>query len=375
MITYSIQAILIALLVLIVRNRNGRVDFYTMIATSIWTIVVIAIYFRYGEEQVLFYSNDQLWHQQLISIYLKAGIHLNITDIINYRYVVTIPAMIASNFGINPMLAIKAMQLIFLLCTYDEAKKFILDRNSSFPLWKMYLIVGPTSIFISTLALRDLFIVYFTMVCFLRPTLRPRLIALVFVFLLRPHLAVAICVGAIVSSLIGLRQKNRDLPNLVFSSIILYAFGAYSYFVGASIQSGLSFRLPVSVFSIEKFVRLFSNLVGLQFLTLGPEVVNLPISQLLLSRIVFIESLIVPVLFLLTILRHREQLGAMKRSLLFSFVFLFGLTSQTDWNSSRQNLPFLAVMATFAVASLAQRQSSQNVPQSRKPILAITNDW
>jgi len=374
MITYSIQAISIALLVLAVRHRNGRVDSYTLIATSIWTVVVIAIYFNYREDQVLFYSNDQLWHRTLISVYLKEGINLNISDVINHRYIITLPAMIASKFGINAMLAIKAMQLVLLLCTYDEAKKFILNRMPSFSLWHMYLIVGPTSIFLSTLALRDIVIVYFTMVCFLRPTLRPKLIALVFVYLLRPHLAVAFLVGSVASYLIGLRHKRWDIYNLIFGSIILYAFGAFSYFVGVSSRAGGPLRLPDSVFAIEKFVRFFSNLVGLQFLTLGPELVESPISRLLLSRIVLIESLIVPVLFLLTILRHREQLGAMKRALLFSFVFFFGLTSQTDWNSTRQNLPFLAVMATFAVASLALRENSQAAPETRRPTLTNTNE-
>ena len=365
MLNYSIQAIIIASLVLMVRCRRGRVDFYTLIATSIWTVVVIAIYFKYREDQVLFYSNDQLWHQQLISVYLKAGIHLNIPDIISMRYIVTIPAMIASKFGVNAMLAIKAMQLVFLLCTYDEAKKFILNHKASFSLWQMYLIVGPTSLFISTLALRDTVIVYFTVVCFLRSTWRPKLIALVFVFLLRPHLAAAICVGGVTSTLIGLRHKKWALPNLVFGSVILYAFGAFSYFVGGSIQAGNTFRLPISVFTQAKFTRLFANFVGLQFLTLGPSVVNLQISQLLLSRIIFFESLIIPVLFLLTILRHRERLGAMKQSLLFSFIFLYGLTSQTDWNSSRQNLPFLTVMATLGVASLTPRINSREVLKNR----------
>ena len=373
LLSYSLQVLAIALSVLAFRVRRGRVDFYTLTAISIWTVVVIAIYFKYREDQVFFYSNDQLWHQQLISVYLKAGIHLNIPDIISNRYIITIPAMIASKFGVNAMLAIKAMQLVFLLCTYDEAKKFILDRKTSFSLWHMYLIVGPTSLFISTLALRDTVIVYFTVICFLRSTWRPKLIALVFVFLLRPHLAVAIFVGSVASTLIGSRHKKWELPNLMLGSIILYAFGAFSYFVGANIQAGLPFRLPESVFAQAKFTRLFANFVGLQFLTLGPSVVNLQIGQLLLSRVIFIESLLVPVLFLLTILRHREQLGAMKQSLLFSFIFLYGLTSQTDWNSSRQNLPFLAVMATLGVASLTLRMNSREVLKNRIRVNAKTH--
>lgn len=372
MLNYSIQAVAVAVSVLAIKSRRGRVDSYALLAVVLWTIAVIAIFYRYGQEQVLFYSNDQLWHQQLISVYLKSGIHLNIPEIINNRYIVTVPALIASKFGFDPMLAIKVIQLVMLLSTYEEAKKFVQNHKRNFHTWHMYLIVGPTSLFISALALRDLVIVYVTMIFFLRSKIRQKLLALFFIFLLRPHLAVAVCVGSITTQLIGLRRKNAQLPFLLSGSFFLYIFGTFSYYVGANIQTGMRLRLPESVLSQEKFVRLFLNFVGLQFLALGPSIVNLRIDQLLLSRLVFFESLLVPILFVATFFRFYETLGNLKNSLFFSFIFLYGLTSQTDWNSSRQNLPFLAVMATLAVVSF--NQQTEIIPISDKKVFGVVKD-
>jgi hypothetical protein len=35
-----------------------------------------------------------------------------------------------------------------------------------------------------------------------------------------------------------------------------------------------------------------------------------------------------------------------------SFLFFYGIVSQTTWNSTRQNIPFLACMGVLAVADI-----------------------
>jgi hypothetical protein len=47
-----------------------------------------------------------------------------------------------------------------------------------------------------------------------------------------------------------------------------------------------------------------------------------------------------------------RQLRGSAFVILSSFVFYLGLVSQTDFNSTRQNIPFLAAMGIVAVANI-----------------------
>ena len=64
--SYSIQAIFFALVAVVVVSRSKKTDLYQFALISIWLVGVIAIYARYRADQVLFYSNDQVFHQQVI---------------------------------------------------------------------------------------------------------------------------------------------------------------------------------------------------------------------------------------------------------------------------------------------------------------------
>jgi len=68
--SYSIQAIFFALVAVVVVSRSKKTDLYQFALISIWLIGVIVIYARYKDDQVLFYSNDQLFHFRVIDYYL-----------------------------------------------------------------------------------------------------------------------------------------------------------------------------------------------------------------------------------------------------------------------------------------------------------------
>ena len=69
--SYSIQAIFFALVAVVVVSRSKKTDLYQFALISIWLIGVIAIYARYAEDKVLFYSNDHHFHQLVIDYYLS----------------------------------------------------------------------------------------------------------------------------------------------------------------------------------------------------------------------------------------------------------------------------------------------------------------
>lgn len=366
MLSYTLQVVAFSVVLLSLQIRRWHIDVYVIAVIMTWTIATLFIFFRYRQDQVLFYSNDQLWHRELIEQYLGNGLHFNLKEIMGARYVITLPAFIASKFGVDPILAIKMMQLVFLLLTYREGKRFIEKNNVDFRLWQTIFFVGPTSVFLSTLALRDLVIVYFTTQVFLRDSINRKLLGITVVFLLRPHLAVAILAGWFISYLISGRIQRLSLPVLLGTSLFCYTVGAVSYFIGSTVQEGIPLQFPDKVFTQYKFVRMFANFVGLQFLTLDETAVQLSITQLLLARIIFVDTFLIPITFLVIILSRRGRISRLNDHVLLSFIFFFGLTSQSDWNSSRQNLPFLTIMGLVAVVEI-MRSKPRVGPRVHKP--------
>ena len=119
--SYSIQAVFFALVAVVVVSRSKKTDLYQFALISIWLIGVIAIYARYREGQVLFYSNDQDFHKLIIDYYIPVeGIHLN--AFFGLRYVLTIPVYLIAKLGFDAMLLLKFIQLVFLLLLYRQAK-------------------------------------------------------------------------------------------------------------------------------------------------------------------------------------------------------------------------------------------------------------
>ena len=57
-------------------------------------------------------------------------------------------------------------------------------------------------------------------------------------------------------------------------------------------------------------------------------------------------------LFLIATFRHPDFLTRYKILTIQSFLFFYGVVSQTTWNSTRQNIPFLACMGVLAVADI-----------------------
>lgn len=352
--SYSIQAIFFALVAVVVVSRSRKTDLYQLTLISIWLVGVIAIYARYGEDQVLFYSNDQLFHRDVLEYYLTVeGIQLR--EIINLRYLLTVPVYLVSILGFNPMLIIKILQLSALLLVYKRSQQFLIEQSLQIRFWQLPLIAGPILIFMSLLSLRDVILAYFALLFVSSGDRNTRIIGLGGAFLLRPHLGVALAIGFILSSFYS-RWKPK-YQSIAFSAVALFSYGigTIAYWIGAVIQKGVSFDTPRTVFSQFKFSQLAANFFGLQFLALNnPDraIVDASTFALLLSRLVFFDTLLIPVLFLIAVFRHPEFLTKQKVLTFHAFMFFYGVVSQTSFNSTRQNIPFLACMGVLAVADI-----------------------
>ena len=352
--SYSIQAIFFALVAVVVVSRSKKTDLYQFALISIWLVGVIAIFARYRADQVLFYSNDQLFHQDVIEYYLPVeGIHIQ--EMIGLRYLLTVPVYFVSLLGFNAMLIIKFLQLSALLLVYNRSKKFMSEQFLTIRFWQLPLIAGPILIFMSLLSLRDVLLAYFALLFVSSSDRNSRILALGGAFLLRPHLGVALAVGYILSSFYSRWKPKFQIIACSVVALLSYGLGTIAYWVGAVIQKGVSFDSPRTVFSQFKFSQLAANFFGLQFLALNnpdSRIVDASTFALLFSRLVFFDTLLVPMLFLIAVYRHPEFLTKQKVLTFHAFLFFYGVVSQTSFNSTRQNIPFLACMGLLAVADI-----------------------
>jgi hypothetical protein len=352
--SYSIQAIFFALVAVVVVSRSKKTDLYRFALISIWLIGVIVIFARYKDDQVLFYSNDQLFHRDVIEYYLTVE-GIQVREIISLRYLLTVPVYFISLLGFDAMLIIKFLQLGALLLLYKRSQQFLSEQSLQIRFWQLPLIAGPILIFMSLLSLRDVVLAYFALLFVSSSDRNSRILGLGGAFLLRPHLGVALAIGFILSSFYS-RWKPK-FQSIAFSAVALFSYGigTIAYWIGAVIQKGVSFDTPRTVFSQFKFSQLAANFFGLQFLALNnPDraIVDASTFALLLSRLVFFDTLLIPVLFLIAVFRHPEFLTKQKVLTFYAFMFFYGVVSQTSFNSTRQNIPFLACMGLLAVADI-----------------------
>ena len=352
--SYSIQAVFFALVAVVAVSRSKKTDLYQFALISVWLVGVIAIYARYREDQVLFYSNDQLFHQDVIEYYLSIE-GIRIREIISLRYLLTVPVFLISLLGFNAMLMIKFLQLSALLLVYNRSKKFMSENFLMIRFWQLPLIAGPLLVFMSLLSLRDVLLAYFALVFVSSSDRNSRILGLGGAFLLRPHLGVALAFGFILSYFYS--KWKPKLQGLALSSIALlsYATGTIAYWIGVVIQKGVNFDTPKTTFTQLKFFQLAANFFGLQFLTLNDpdnQIVDTSTFSLLLSRLVFSETILIPMLFLIAVFRHPDFLTKQKTLTLLAFFFFYGVVSQTSYNSTRQNIPFLICMGLLAVADI-----------------------
>lgn len=352
--SYSIQAIFFALVAVVIVSRSKKTDLYQFALISIWLIGVIAIFARYRNDQVLFYSNDQLFHFRVIDYYLPQE-GLSLEGIIGLRYLLTIPVYLISLLGFNAMLVIKFFQLCALLLIYGRSQQFMSEQSLTIKFWQLPFISGPLLMFMSLLSLRDVLLAYFALLFVSTKDYKCRLIGISGAFLLRPHLGVALAFGFILTNVYS--QWKPKFPGIALSVIALfsYATGTIGYWIGAVIQKGVNFDSPRTVFSQIKFSQLAANFFGLQFLSLNnpdDQIVASSTITLLISRLVFFETVLIPALFLIVIFQHARFLSKQKFLTMQAFMFFYGVVSQTSYNSTRQNIPFLTCMGLLAVADI-----------------------
>ena len=352
---YYLQAIGVALALAFAFSRNRKIDVFPLAAVGVWLIGVCAIYFKYGNNQANFYSNDQNVHLENIRIYIEND-GFNFQGIIPLRYLITYPTYLLSKIGFDEILVLKAIQIVSLSGSYFLSRKILLSKGISLKLWHFAFIASPLMIFFSVLALRDLTLALFTISYIFERKIKRRAFIIALVFLLKPHLAIALLFGTFALALFRVIRTKLDYCVAFLLLGFSYFLGAVAYSIGTYFKDGFYPGFPSELFSQAKISQLILNFSGLQFFSFINDPtfpsVTTPTRFLLLARVVLFDTFLIPLsfifisVFLLRFLRKESFL------LISSFVFYLGLVSQTDFNSTRQNIPFLAAMGIVSVVNI-----------------------
>lgn len=355
---YILQVVLIGSLVSWFVRHDALV---VRLQVATWTLGVAAIAWQFGlTEQLDFYSNDQRYYSDLVQLFSTEGIPWDVDVWLDGKTPYTIAALPLALVGIHPTLALKTVSLFCLLLL----TRSVLDISRSTTKKSQFITLWLTSCgiigtYFSLLALRETTMMLFVYRFATSQSLATRSASLVALYLLRPHLAAAVFVAEIVMTAWRvvrgrLKLGAAESPILIAVGVIL---GTALYSWGAFGSSNL--RTPFSGdWGIPQAIRIASNFVGLQFLTVRGETVKFSIASLILLRLVLNETVVIPVAFTVVCLLFSQCLNDRARFTLLAFTIYSSVVIATDFNSFRQNIPFMPLMGLVVLTIFCSRNET-----------------
>jgi hypothetical protein len=329
-----------------------------------WILLNYVIALRYGLiGQLEFYSNDQLYFVNVVETLLAGTVSADVDWwISSARVPFTIPAFILASAGIDVALALKTTSLLFLLgTTHLIVRRVRIQSLSGFALLSFITGLAFSGTFFSSLAQRETSMMFFTASVFVSKSPAVRGMALLMLILLRPHLAVAIAIGWTCAVLVHSDFRHRNWsPGRAIAAILSGAVIGYALFgVGFQYQTGTP-GVFGHQFGIRPVLRIASNFMGLQFLAADDTTIELSVPQLLIGRLIFAETILIPVAFTLHVLISRGT-SQLTRWTLWTFAIYVGLVTNTDFNSFRQNIPLIPVMGLCVMEVLKLKTDSRRL--------------
>ncbi|NCV85492.1 MAG: hypothetical protein EBW14_06395, partial [Oxalobacteraceae bacterium] len=302
---YLVQVVILGVVMLWFTRRKWVMQLQILGWMSLTTVIAL----RYGLlEQQNFYSNDQRYHADLVREILATGLTLDLDWWLSAaRIPYVFPATVIAAIGIEPLLALKFVSLLALLATTSLIQRLIPTtsiREVAFAAF--FSATALIGVFFASLGLRDTTMMLFVLWFFISPSTAVKVSALVGLGLLRPHLAAAVLIGSLVG--LALHKLRRDwtaTPLTNFASLTAAPIlGYYVYSSGLQFQSGMG-GVFGHTWGISPVLRIASNFVGLQFLTVRESTVEFSITSLLLLRLLLSETIIIPLLFTTVVILTR----------------------------------------------------------------------
>jgi hypothetical protein len=267
-----------------------------------------------------------------------------------------------SKVGFSEILILKTIQILSYIGIYFKSKKILSSQGFPFKYWYFAFIASPLILFFSFLALRDLTLALLTISFVFESKFQRRAVFALLIFLLKPHLATALLFGILALFLFRMLRTKFDLFASILFLVASYFLGSVSYSVGAYFKDGFFPGLPIGLLTQAKISQITLNFSGLQFFSLINDkgsVVAESVGFLLLARILLFDTFLIPITFVVVCVFFLRRLRGAAFVILTSFVFYLGLVSQTDFNSTRQNIPFLAAMGIVAVVNIEAAKNNR----------------
>ena len=355
-----------AVLLVLIRNQSWILQ----AQVSVWALATAVIATRFGVTgQLYFFSNDQFAHVLTVNI-LRDFVWLRDMDFAlkTMRLPYTLPAALLHEVGIEAALACKTVSLLCLLRVTNElvSRDILIGWRETIT---RALLGGCTLIgtFFSALALRETMMMLLTTSFLRREPVVQRLLTLALLSLLRPHLAVCLAIGALIVE--GHKRLCRPNQHSVFGVLAIVVLSSFVGWLLFSLLLSLSIERPLfggHRWGIQPIIGIASNYFGLQFLTVPPETTSLPLQSLLLLRFMLFETVLIPCTFTLLIITRPHRVNHQTMLVLTSFAIYVGLVTNTDFNSFRQNIPFIPAigLAIFAMTEQRLRKSKFAVMHS-----------
>lgn len=363
---YVLQALMIGVLLF---GMCWRESVWLRLQILAWSIGVVVLATQYGVgQQNFFYSNDQHQYasvvEQLSALQFTPDVDWWLT-IAKLPY--TFPAALLSIAGVDTGLALRVVSLVCLLALTRHILNYTSPKTPTNTVWTLFLTAcGGIGVFYSVLALRETMMMLLV-TCFVT-TKSPstRTLVILLLLLLRPHLAVALLLAATVTPLIIWRRRGKPASSLGTLSVIVLGVvaGYFLYSIGVAARVSGVWQNYGHMWGIDTGSRIASNYFGLQFLTARSETIEFSIRSLLLLRVLFFETIIIPTLFSVILLTRPHSVDSRSRLVLLSFSIYVGLVTNTEFNSFRQNLPFMAVMGLVILHHLNDRSVRDSVEVS-----------
>lgn len=372
MTLYALQAVLLGALLFVALWTRIRVEPILFWIIGAWVFGVSAIFLLFGADgQLTFYSNDQEIHLFLLEKIEWGGRPLSVRDLLDRRYGYVGPAYLISQFGFDPVLALKFVSLVGYLLTWTIVRGFLARTKNDRTALIMLISCGPATFLFSLLALRETVLAAALTHVVLGKNLALRIGAIAFMGILRPHLAVAAVAGYLVwivvlripRQLHALRLIGTTLLPLVASSM-LFSFGLVALY-----RAQFAFR--GWIFSRDVASKTLNNFFGTQFFAANLDAIERNLLELILTRLIVLDTLLIPTIF--TVLLFVPALRFLEYRLLVASMLSFyvGVKTLTEFDSFRQNLAFIPSMATLSILAIRELRSVSAPDRADPPAVAV----
>jgi len=377
---YVAQALTIgAVLLALVRNQ----PIILRLQVLGWTLGVCAIMWRHGVEgQLNFYSNDQNQYASIVRILVTEAWPRTPQWWIEFSKIpFPMAAYPLALLGIHVALALKTVSLVCILALTNE----LLRRYDAERFWGQVRAIyitgcGLIGSFFSLLALRETMMMYFVYRYVTDKSLSGRVVSVIILFLLRSHLAAAVVLAELAIAtwrwLTGRRSLGYGEPLVLMIGGATLGTMLFSWrFANINGLDGFArLKTPFSGnYGIAETVQVASNYAGLQFLTAHEAYVKMPIIDLLLLRVVFSDTVLIPLGFTLACILLGPRLRERHKFTLLAFSIYVSIVTNTDFNSFRQNIPFMPLMGMVVLDALDERRLARM--RSREVGRAVENQY